>query len=1066
MKYRHLLAGLVIFILAVQLVFAGTTGKVSGVVTDSKTGEPLPGVNVIIQGTNYGTATDLSGNFYILNVPPGIVSLDASFIGYARMTLQEVRVVVDMTTTVNIAMQVEALQGQSIVVVETRPLVDSKSTNERRTIRSEDITNLPVRDADEIVALQTGAVRVGNNLHIRGGRLEEVAYYVDGVYQVNDFNRISRPQAAEVSSQALEELSFQAGGFDAEYGSATAGLINMSTKTGGRKFNIAGEIATDEFLPSEDGGKLLDKSDDGFLRTYSYGQNIYNLSINGPVLPDLTFYLNAEYQYALDRRTTSGSHPEAQYLGDLDSNGYATYEEYEVVAKYGPLPDNSETKLLATGNLLYAKKNLRVKIGGNMAQTTWNSYATTNASFNKAPFAAESIPLWKSETRAGYVRGTWTINSKTLLDFQVSTFNDGYETGHEKLWDDFFFYGLKEFPKADLDALAALSDADRQQMLANEYGPIMHLMNNRSKYEVVNGADTTYMYQPALRANGTDPTAQRQFANFSAPGTINSAYARNETGYWGVNSNLKMQRGVHELKIGGELRQYLIRYYRLGAPERLASTFFNNTPRNQEEFAADLAAGDLALGDYDEYQGYIDNYWFQAYKNAYSENMGYSIDGSSFVDTDLGDDRDGARRPTVGGLYLQDKVEMSDLIMNIGLRYDYIAANNYQFRDPANIVLDQAGAIAEQVYMDEDGKYSSYEPTFDITGASVDASGTSQLTLRDPVHIISPRLGLAFPVTDRTVFHAQYGKYVQQPQLNRLFLSYTRFAANLSQGNYTTSGNPELDPVRTTSYEIGFQQAVGDAASLDMTVFYKQMTGYVQIRNVQDATPVIYARYINGDYGSIKGLSASFNLRRTGYVQAIVNYTLQYAGGTGSTGAGQYKIAWQSGNYPSFVSPLDFDQRHTGSVNVDFRTTSKDRIPEAGANILFTFGSGRRYTPTTVNSEVFPATSDQPIAGLNSGVMPWFYQMDLKLDKNFTVGPLRLNTYIWVKNLLDRSNVRDVFDGTGEADNDGWLNTASGRTWAADPQNSVELYNMRMNHPFNYENPRTFLLGVRFYMGN
>ncbi|MCF6239620.1 MAG: TonB-dependent receptor, partial [Candidatus Marinimicrobia bacterium] len=304
MKYRYMLTGLVICLMAVQVLFAGTTGKLSGVVTDSETGEVLPGVNVIISGQNYGAATDLDGNYYILNVPPGIYELNDQFIGYAKMTIQEVRVVVDMTTTINISMQTEALQGQSIVIVETRPLVEKKATNERRTIRAEDLENLPVRDANEIVALQTGAVRVGNRLHIRGGRLEEVAYYVDGVYQVNDYNRTARPNAAEVSSQALEELSFQAGGFDAEYGSATAGLINMSTKTGGRKFNLAGEITTDEFLS---------RTDPGLLNTYSYGQNIYNLSLNGPVLNDLTFYANVEYQYNFDRRTSSGSHPETEW---------------------------------------------------------------------------------------------------------------------------------------------------------------------------------------------------------------------------------------------------------------------------------------------------------------------------------------------------------------------------------------------------------------------------------------------------------------------------------------------------------------------------------------------------------------------------------------------------------------------------------------------------------------------------------------------------------------------------------------------------------------------------------
>jgi len=281
------------------------------------------------------------------------------------------------------------------------------------------MANLPVRDADEIVALQTGAVKVGNNLHIRGGRLEEVAYYVDGVYQVNDYNRVARPNVAEVSSQALEELSFQAGGFDAEYGSATSGLINMSTKTGGRKFNLSGEITTDEFL----------SRDKEVLGTYSYGQNIFNLAVNGPLAPDLSFYTNLEYQYNYDRRTTSGSHPVGTYLGDLDSNGVASYDEYEVHSEYGPLPYNSENKLLGTGNILYAKKNFRIKVGGNISQNHWYAYNNT-----KAPFAGESTPYWESLTKAGYARFTWTINPKTLLDFQVSTFTDGYTTGHKDLW--------------------------------------------------------------------------------------------------------------------------------------------------------------------------------------------------------------------------------------------------------------------------------------------------------------------------------------------------------------------------------------------------------------------------------------------------------------------------------------------------------------------------------------------------------------------------------------------------------------------------------------------------------
>jgi outer membrane receptor protein involved in Fe transport len=404
--------------------------------------------------------------------------------------------------------------------------------------------------------------------------------------------------------------------------------------------------------------------------------------------------------------------------------------------------------------------------------------------------------------------------------------------------------------------------------------------------------------------------------------------------------------------------------------------------------------------------------------------------------------------------------------MNMGIRFDHINPKNFTLRDPSVVVLDSLGSISETVYMDDQGNYSSPEPTYDADGVLVDGTGVAQLNAREAFNLLSPRLGFAFPVTDRTVFHAQYGKYVQNPQLNRLFLSYLRFAANLSQGNYTVSGNPELDPVRVTSYEVGFKQQLSNNSSIDLTVFYKQMTDYVQIRNVDEAKPVVYARYLNGDYGSVKGLSASFQLRRTGYIQAFVNYTLQYAGGTGSTGTSQYKIAWQDGNYPSFVSPLDFDQRHTGSINVDFRTTKKDRLSEAGINLLFTFGSGRRYTPMEINSAVFPGTSDTPIASLNSGTMPWVFQLDTRLDKNWYFGPVKLNTYLWVKNMLDRANVRDVHDGTGQPDYDGWFNTPSGQAWLDNPDNNEDLYRLRMNTPANYETPRTVLLGVRFYLND
>ena len=120
-----------VFLLA-SLAIAGTTGKVAGIVKDATTGEPLYGVNVVVRGTNLGAASGDDGRYYILNVPPGLYEVQAQYIGYAMMTIQNVRVTVDITSEVNFDMAMEALQGQEVIKVAERPLIEKKATNERR----------------------------------------------------------------------------------------------------------------------------------------------------------------------------------------------------------------------------------------------------------------------------------------------------------------------------------------------------------------------------------------------------------------------------------------------------------------------------------------------------------------------------------------------------------------------------------------------------------------------------------------------------------------------------------------------------------------------------------------------------------------------------------------------------------------------------------------------------------------------------------------------------------------------------------------------------------------------
>ncbi|RKY62375.1 MAG: hypothetical protein DRP96_00380 [Candidatus Neomarinimicrobiota bacterium] len=1028
-------------------VFAANTGKIAGICTDKESGKPLMGVNIVVKGTMYGAASGSDGRFFIFNVPPGIYDVEASYIGYAKMIIEGVRITTDMTTDVNFPLSSETIQGEEVVVVAERPLIEAKSTNERRVIRSEDLENLPVKDVQDIAALQTGAVKVGNQLHIRGGRVEEVAYYVDGVYQVNDYSRQARAQAGEVSSSAIEEMNYQAGGFDAEYGNATSGLINLSTKIGGDRWAFGGEAVTDEFLSESE----------AFLNTYSYGYNLYNFSAGGPITDKIRVYGSLEHKFERDRRTSSAPHPEGTYIGDLDGDGIKDYDEYEVKSVYGPLPYNQSSTWSGVGNVFLNLHPFRVKIGGNFTKEKYREYNHDFAAFNP-----ENNPLWKASTYAAYSRLTWTISNKSLINAQISYFMDKYATGHPKYWDDFLKYGTKECPAYQYAEIYQGADPiyDPANMTAAQLEAYNKALADTSKYDWYEKDGYVWLItQPYLYGNGYNgPRTSDAYAGFYPNGTISihNDYLKNETSYLGGNVDFKTQQGNHEIRIGGEYRGYTVRYYRLGAPERLASTYIsNNPPLTETDFSALSANSTLRLGS-DTYEDYIDNYWKLAFKNAYGENMGYTYDGSEYINDKLEDNPDGPRRPKIGGIYIQDKLELKDLILNLGLRYDYISPGNMKFRDNTQIVLDSLGQISDMVYKNEDGVYDSYAPT------PFDNEGRKQLVRAPDYNIVSPRLGLAFPVTDRTVFHAQYGRYVQQVQLNRLFISYLRFASNLQQGNYTISGNPALEPVKTTSYELGFKQQLGMNSSIDVTMYYKQLTGYVQIRNVTGARPVVYATYVNGDYGTIKGLSFSFNLRRTRYIQAMVNYTLQYANGTGSTATGQYKISWQSGNYPTFTSPLDFDQRHTGSIILDFRTTEKDRLKRIGANAVFSFGSGRRYTPTEINSAVFPKTADSPIAALNSGVMPFIYQLDLKFDKTAKFGNVDVNFYLWIQNALNTKNVRDVYDGTGLPDEDGWFSTPDGQQWANTSTNRVDLYKMFLKTPFNYETPRIIRLGVKF----
>ena len=1176
-------------IFSIQLVFAGNFGKIIGYVTDNETDLPLVGVNILIEGTNMGSATNADGDYVILQVPPGIYDVSADYIGYAKVITRKVRVSADLTTKLDFGMRPEAIEGELVTVVAERPLFERSATNEVRVVRSEQIQNMPVRGYNSVAALQTGVVMDDNEeLHVRGGRRDETAFYIDGVYTNNPYN-LSR--SGEIPNISMEELSMQIGGFGAEYGDANAGIVNITTKTGSDRMEFSSEAITDAFLSSTP-STLNEKP-----LAFSYGYNLLSGSLGGPVpmFNFIRFYSALEYLSMDDADPTSGYFPEytgglllngmpnngepfvdtngntiydvGESFTDLDGDGIFDASDYlnvdidDVSFKYGPKNGNWNNRISFNGNVLIDLNKLtglawKLKVGGNYYGEKRSDYLHARSLFayyNDASSANSvgtdgnllhryNISEDLTKTMYAQLRGNIPGIENMFFYLQVSKFSDSYlyydpvlKKGEGTfLYDDgtisdvevpYIQYGkvtdysgIPEWHYYDRDWV--FWDEDSNEVIYDFYtfDTTNNIFNNdttlisflridstdfTSSYWVLE--DTQYVFNridygdtswinPLYSTVGTLPMPLEEWAYYTIAGYNSSRYEKRETGHIGYKGSLTWQKGKHELKTGFEYRDNTVRYYRIAAGERLSRYFHNIPPysSDQDRWAyvdtldalvennsdgildylqddTDSWDGEDVNGDGSvDYDDYFDDYIFQGFKYSYAENIGYDITGEKKLDSGI----NGARKPLIGAFYLQDKVELDDLIMTLGLRYDYIDPANKIFNPKTggnqNITITDAGTIAETVYwkdIDNDGEKDPREYT-ELNPTSVDSVGLSQQIPAEARTMWSPRIGFAFPVTDKTVFHAQYGKYLQQPELNRMFISYTRFLSNLQQGNYTTSANPEIQPVNTTAYEIGFKQFITPDVSVDATLFYKQMSGYIQIRNIS-ARPTSYAIYVNGDYGTVKGLSFSLHTKRINNWQVDANYTLQYAGGTGSNSSRQYSIAWLSGNFPTFVSPLEYDQRHTGNLTVDYRTGSRGILRNFGVNVLFQFGSGFRYTPSNPRSEVFGGSlAYHPIAALNSGVAPWTFQCDLRVDKSFRVGPTNLSVFLWVQNALDRENIASVYNSTGLPNNDGYLTIPGGMAWldgvaVGGSAFGSDLYESRINNPYNYSKPRIIRLGVR-----
>ncbi|MDI6767226.1 MAG: TonB-dependent receptor [Bacteroidota bacterium] len=259
-----------------QLLFGQSKGTITGTIVDKSSGTSLPSVNVIIKGTYYGAASDIEGKFKITNISPGSYTIEVSIIGYKAMQYTGVKVNADETTTLNVKMEETVLTlGQEVVIVGEKPLFNIEETASRRSISGEDIQLAVVKDVKDVVSLQTGVVQSDNEIHIRGGRSYENAYLIDGI-SVQD-PLAGQGFGLQIAPQAIAEVEVLTGGYNAEYGQATSGVVNITTKEGQKKY--AGSV-----------GHKRDHFGVNNNSISNFNTDIYEFNLSGP--EPITSYLS------------------------------------------------------------------------------------------------------------------------------------------------------------------------------------------------------------------------------------------------------------------------------------------------------------------------------------------------------------------------------------------------------------------------------------------------------------------------------------------------------------------------------------------------------------------------------------------------------------------------------------------------------------------------------------------------------------------------------------------------------------------------------------------------------
>ncbi|MBN2091032.1 TonB-dependent receptor [candidate division KSB1 bacterium] len=876
-------------------LLAGTTGKIAGRVTDAKTGEPLPGVNILIEGTTLGAASDLSGDYMILMVPPGNFRVTARMMGYDSQTYDQVRISIDKTRRLDFKLNETVLEfGKEVTIVAERPLVQMDLTSSEAVINAETISMLPVENFNDVVNLQAGIVEG----HFRGGRTGEVMYMIDGI-PVND--AYSGNAAFQVENSSISELEVISGTFNAEYGQAMSGVVNIVTKEGGRKLN--GQ-ATAYF------GDHISSHQDIFWNIDKINPTSnFQLTLDGPVWPfagdKLSFFATGRFYqsdgFLYGKKVFVPSDSSNFQSGPTRTDAWSVMSQGQIY----PFSEETAQKLIDEAEAVPMNPSQRLSLQGKL---TYKPIASEKLSYE--------ILLENNEYQ-NYVH-EFRLNPEGTYRY----FDDGMK--HSFSWTHVFSsrtFGTLKFS---------------------------HFNKNYQQYVLEDHFNTGYVPIVRLQDSG---------ANAFQTGGMQMWQFRRKTQTSLVKLDLTSQATKnHQLKFGLEYKKHQLWLHEYQVvpeePDRISpiTTFKNNQYTHHPL----------------EFSGYF-----------------------------------------------QDKIELDYMIVNAGVRFDY---------------FDPRGNIPQNF------KEPDTSPT--------DAAKKSMQ--------FSPRFGLAYPITDQGKIHVSYGHFFQTPRLDFLYTNpefdifeLQSTPAPPPNSVLNTIGNANLKPEQTVSYEIGLQQQIMTDYSLDVTVFYKDIRNLLGTEVLYTLTGIRYARYINRDYGNVKGITLSLKKRQSEGIGASLDYTYQIAKGNASDPNSAF-LDSQAGREPTKqMVPLDWDRRHQLNLSLTWVP-----VQNIAMSLIGRVGTGLPYTPSYQTTRAIVE---------NSARRPIVYNFDLYSYRDFKIANFNLSLFLRIYNLFDRLNELNVYSDTGRAT----YSLASLSTGGLRPQ-GINTYHQYITRPDFYSAPREVQVGFEF----